>query len=89
MFNALESVANSENPVTPVLGCRISKALEPRYVLDDVSELHLGKYITLTLLSSSSSCARSIADIGYHGPPILSVVSSPDELIVWRFFPCY
>ncbi|GFO44683.1 DNA polymerase subunit gamma-1, partial [Plakobranchus ocellatus] len=35
MFNALESVANSETPVTPVLGCRISKALEPRYVLDD------------------------------------------------------
>ena len=36
MFNALEKIANSEAPVTPVLGCRISKALEPRYVLDDV-----------------------------------------------------
>ncbi|KAK7109098.1 DNA polymerase subunit gamma-1-like isoform X2 [Littorina saxatilis] len=35
MFNALEKIANSEKPTTPVLGCRISKALEPRYVLDD------------------------------------------------------
>ncbi|KAH9520139.1 hypothetical protein Btru_060114 [Bulinus truncatus] len=35
MFNALESVAYSEKPMTPVLGCRISKALEPLYVLDD------------------------------------------------------
>ena len=37
MFNALEKIANSEKPTTPVLGCRISKALEPKYVLDDVS----------------------------------------------------
>ena len=39
--------------------------------------------------SSSSSCARSVADIGDHGLPILSVVSYHDELIVARFFPCY
>ena len=39
--------------------------------------------------SSSSSCARSVADIGDHGLPILSVVSSPDELFVGRFFSCY
>ena len=38
--------------------------------------------------SSSSSCTRTVADIGDHGLPILSVVSSPDELIVGRFFPC-
>ena len=37
--------------------------------------------------SSSSSCARSVADIGDHGLPILSVVSYHDELIVARFFP--
>lgn len=37
MFNALEQIANSPNPTTPVLGCRISKALEPKFVLDDVS----------------------------------------------------
>ena len=34
--------------------------------------------------SSSSSCARSVADISDHGLPNLSVVSSPDELIVGR-----
>ena len=42
-----------------------------------------------TATSSSSSCARSVADIGDHGLPILSVVSYHDELIVARFFPCY
>ena len=41
------------------------------------------------LPKSSSSCARSVADIGDHGLPMLSVVTSPDELIVWRFFSCY
>ena len=39
--------------------------------------------------SSSSSCAMTVADIGDHGLPILSVVSSPDEPIVGRVFPCY
>ena len=39
--------------------------------------------------SSSSSCARSVADIGDHDPPILSVDSSLDGLIVGRFFSCY
>ncbi|XP_066211099.1 DNA polymerase subunit gamma-1 isoform X1 [Saccopteryx leptura] len=29
MFNKLESIATSEEPRTPVLGCRISRALEP------------------------------------------------------------
>ena len=38
--------------------------------------------------TSLSSCARTVADIGDHGLPILSVVSSPDELIAGRFFPC-
>ncbi|CAH1254097.1 POLG [Branchiostoma lanceolatum] len=32
MFNKLESIANSEEPRTPVLDCRISRALEPTYV---------------------------------------------------------
>uniref|UniRef100_A0A2C9KDE8 DNA polymerase subunit gamma-1 n=1 Tax=Biomphalaria glabrata TaxID=6526 RepID=A0A2C9KDE8_BIOGL len=35
MFNALETVAYSEKPRTPVLGCCISKALEPSYVMED------------------------------------------------------
>ncbi|XP_061450770.1 DNA polymerase subunit gamma-1 isoform X2 [Rhineura floridana] len=32
MFNKLESIAMSESPCTPVLGCRISRALEPAAV---------------------------------------------------------
>ncbi|KAK3790338.1 hypothetical protein RRG08_062571 [Elysia crispata] len=69
MFNALEKIANSEAPVTPVLGCRISKALEPRYVLDDfltsrvnwvvqssaVDYLHLMLVCMRWLLSSSAT----------------------------------
>lgn len=36
MFNKLESIAHSEEPATPVLGCRISRALEPRAVREEV-----------------------------------------------------
>uniref|UniRef100_A0A8C4M8Z2 DNA polymerase subunit gamma-1 n=1 Tax=Equus asinus asinus TaxID=83772 RepID=A0A8C4M8Z2_EQUAS len=32
MFNKLESIATSDTPCTPVLGCRISRALEPSAV---------------------------------------------------------
>uniref|UniRef100_A0ACB8E6C4 Uncharacterized protein n=2 Tax=Sphaerodactylus townsendi TaxID=933632 RepID=A0ACB8E6C4_9SAUR len=32
MFNKLESIANSKSPSTPVLGCHISRALEPAVV---------------------------------------------------------
>ncbi|KAK7891743.1 hypothetical protein WMY93_023706 [Mugilogobius chulae] len=35
MFNKLESIAHSPLPATPVLGCRISRALEPRAVKDE------------------------------------------------------
>ena len=38
---------------------------------------------------SSSSCARSVPDIGDHGPPFLSVANSPDQLVVGGFFLCY
>ena len=37
MFNKLEKIARCEEPRTPVLGCMISKALEPRNVNADVS----------------------------------------------------
>ena len=37
MFNKLESIAQSEEPKTPVLGCRISRALEPSIVGNKVS----------------------------------------------------
>ena len=32
MFNKLEEIAQSDSPQTPVLGCRISRALEPANV---------------------------------------------------------
>ncbi|XP_033491143.1 DNA polymerase subunit gamma-1 [Epinephelus lanceolatus] len=35
MFNKLESIAHSAKPATPVLGCRISRALEPTAVKDE------------------------------------------------------
>ncbi|KAF7660459.1 hypothetical protein LDENG_00280960 [Lucifuga dentata] len=35
MFNKLESIARSAQPATPVLGCRISRALEPKAVQDE------------------------------------------------------
>ncbi|KAK2834378.1 hypothetical protein Q7C36_015079 [Tachysurus vachellii] len=35
MFNKLESIAHSKQPATPVLGCRISRALEPDAVKDE------------------------------------------------------
>lgn len=36
MFNKLESIAHSSQPATPVLGCRISRALEPKAVGNEV-----------------------------------------------------
>ncbi|CAI9719229.1 DNA polymerase subunit gamma-1-like [Octopus vulgaris] len=35
MFNKLEEIARDAQPVTPVLGCRISEALEPEQVSED------------------------------------------------------
>ena len=40
-FNKLEEVANSVCPTTPVLGNSITKALQPRYVGDQVRDLTL------------------------------------------------
>lgn len=37
MFNMLESIAQSVEPRTPVLDCRISKSLEPSAVGTEVS----------------------------------------------------
>lgn len=36
MFNKLESIALSPSPQTPVLGCHISRALEPAMVKGEV-----------------------------------------------------
>ena len=38
MFNKLESIAQSEEPRTPVLDCRISRSLEPSAVGSEVRE---------------------------------------------------
>jgi len=40
MFNMLESIARSEKPRTPVLGCHISKSLEPHNVHSEVCNQH-------------------------------------------------
>lgn len=34
MFNCLEAIARSEEPRTPVLGARVTRALEAKYVDD-------------------------------------------------------
>ncbi len=41
VFNALESIARSPEPRTPVLGAQITRALTPRVVKDDVGCLLL------------------------------------------------
>ena len=37
MFNKLEDIAVSSEPRTPVLGCKISRSLDPGIVKDEVS----------------------------------------------------
>lgn len=37
MFNKLEDIAVSDEPRTPVLGCKISRSLDPGVVKDEVS----------------------------------------------------
>lgn len=69
MFNKLESIAMSDMPRTPVLGCRISRALEPSAVQGEVSctrvvwgEGHKGGQAPPTpvnwYLAASLTCAR-------------------------------
>ena len=45
--------------------------------------------VILSCTNTSSSCARSDPDIGDRGLKIPSVISSPDELIIGRFFSGY
>lgn len=40
MFNKLESIATADEPRTPVLGCRISRALEPSVAQGEVLRGH-------------------------------------------------
>ena len=49
MFNKLEEIARRGVPVTPVLGCKISKALEPMNVDEEVSRMSHDCFETLAL----------------------------------------
>ena len=49
LFNKLETIAASNQPKTPVLGCCISKALERRYVGNEVRS-HSWFYPLLSLV---------------------------------------
>lgn len=51
MFNKLESIAHSAQPATPVLGCRISRALEPKAVGNEVRQNNM--YVDDVILSLS------------------------------------
>lgn len=59
MFNMLESIARSEKPQTPVLGCVISKSLEPRNVHSEVCDDGLRHQCILGSLSSLHGCRLS------------------------------
>lgn len=50
MFNKLEEIARDVQPVTPVLGCRISEALEPKQVSEDVNMVFLILVETIEML---------------------------------------
>lgn len=39
VFNCLEAIASASQPVTPVLQCRISQALEPQLIGENVRRL--------------------------------------------------
>ena len=51
MFNMLESIARSEKPQTPVLGCLISKSLEPRNVHSEVCDDGISRPLVRSHLS--------------------------------------
>lgn len=53
MFNKLESIAMSPSPSTPVLGCRISRALEPAAVHGEVWYMNIRSCIIWVLLIES------------------------------------
>ena len=52
MFNKLESVATVPQPQTPVLGCTISKSLEPKNVGTYVSSYQIKIHVLSDLLGT-------------------------------------
>ena len=54
LFNKLESIALSELPRTPVLGCCISMGLEPKYVGAAVSHHYNNKNLIVINIAVST-----------------------------------
>ena len=69
-FNKLESIAMSPRPTTPVLGCRIVKALELNHVGNKVQYMR-PEYVTQPDLHSRIKC-MCVADVG--GPKVFTSV---------------
>ena len=59
MFNMLESIAQSVEPRTPVLDCRISKSLEPSAVGTEVKYCNKEKHL-IHLTQGSAPTYREI-----------------------------
>ena len=61
MFNKLEQIATSADPATPVLGCKITRALKPKYVGTQVSrDICNGVDTECQLYSQCMLCSFSI-----------------------------
>lgn len=68
MFNKLESIAMSDTPRTPVLGCCISRALEPSVVQGEVRDL-----ATLGVWRGGRKQAPGLElDGEWHSPSLMS-----------------
>ena len=50
MYNKLEEIARDKMPQTPVLGCRITRTLEPKSVGEDVSNIIFILYENMFIL---------------------------------------
>ncbi|RKP12672.1 DNA polymerase family A-domain-containing protein, partial [Piptocephalis cylindrospora] len=81
MFNALETIALQDRPVTPALGCEVSEALRPQYVGSQYMTSRVNwvvqssgvDYLHLLLISMSYLCRR-------YGIQARFMISVHDEL---------
>lgn len=55
MFNKLESIALSPSPQTPVLGCHISRALEPAVAKGEVRMVLCAALLVFSKMATLSS----------------------------------
>ena len=78
MFNKLESIAMSDTPRTPVLGCRITRALEPSAVQGEVASYPWnmgrgsqgGQGSCTTSYSSELVCGLTLLACAYLPSPV-------------------